>query len=262
MLAELARSGLPVWPADPTHEWYRLHGLFREMLRTELRRSEPDLELALHRRAGAWHSRAGDVDRAIDHALGAGDLDRAGELLWANLPGYLGAGRNDAVQRWLSQPTAEQAAGCAAFALATAHSHLSLGRIAVAEQWARSASVALSGQPSDRARELRAGGLIVEAWAARSGASRMGQDAARAYDLLTDDSPWRASCCLLGGTAALLTGALAEAERLCEEGLARGVVLAPDVAALCLAQLAVLAVERDDHETAADCARRARDADR
>jgi LuxR family maltose regulon positive regulatory protein len=257
-LAELARSGLPIWPADPTHEWYRLHGLFREMLRTELRRAEPALQPALHERAGAWHSRAGDVDRAIDHALGAGDLDRAGELLWANLPGYLGEGRHDAVQRWLSQATPEQAAGCAAFALATAHGHLSLGRIAMAEQWARSASVALSGPPGEHARELRAGGLIVAAWAARSGAKRMGEDAAQAYDLLADDSPWRASCCLLRGTAALLTGAFAEAEGLCEEGLARSVVLAPDVAALCLAQLAVLAVERGDHETAADCARRGR----
>jgi LuxR family transcriptional regulator, maltose regulon positive regulatory protein len=257
-LAELARSSLPVWPADPTHEWYRLHGLFREMLRTELRRAEPEVQPELHQRAGAWHSRSGDVDRAIDHALGAGDLDRAGELLWANLPAYLGQGRNDAIQRWLSRAPAEQAAGCAALALTSAHSHLSLGRIALAEQWARSASMALSGQPRDRARELRAGGRIVEAWAARSGATRMGEDAARAYELLADDSPWRANCCLLRGTAALLTGDFAEAERLCEEGLARGVVLAPDVAALCLAQLAVLAIERDDHEIAADCARRAR----
>ena len=258
VLAELARSSLPVWPADPTHEWYRLHGLFREMLRTELRRGEPEAQPTLHRRAGAWHSSAGNVDRAIDHALAGGDLDRAGELLWANLPGYLGAGRNHTVQRWLSQVAPEQAVGCAPFALASAHSYVSLGRMAPAEQWARSASVALSGQPADRARELHAGVLIVDAWAARSGAARMGQDAARAYELLADDSPWRATCCLLRGTAALLTGAFADAERLCEEGVARGAVLAPDVAALCLAQLAVLAVERGDHEIAADCARRAR----
>jgi LuxR family maltose regulon positive regulatory protein len=257
-LAELARSHLPVGPADPTHEWYRLHGLFREMLRTELRRAEPEVQAVLHRRAGAWHSRAGDVDRAIEHALGAGDVDRAGELLWANLPTYLSQGRNDAVQRWLSQATTEQAAGCAPFALASAHSHLALGHMALAEQWARSASVALSDQPRDRARASRAGVLIVAAWAARSGATPMGQDAARAYELLADDNPWRASCCLLRGTAALLTGDFAAAERLCDEGLARGVVLAPDVAALCLAQLAVLAIERDDHDVAADYARRAR----
>jgi LuxR family transcriptional regulator, maltose regulon positive regulatory protein len=257
-LAELARSSVPLWPADPSHEWYRCHGLFREMLRTELRRSEPEVCGALHRRAGGWHHRTGDRDRAIDHALGAGDLDRAGELLWAHLPEYLGQGRNDAVQRWLGAVSPERAAGCAPFALAAAHSQLALGRIALAEQWARSAAVADSGQPDGGAPALRAGALLIRAWAARSGVARMGEDATRAYELLPDDSPWRASCCFLRGTAALLTGAHVEAERWCEEGAARGVFLAPDVAALCLAQLAVLAVERDDPDLASDFARRAR----
>ena len=258
VLAELARSSVPLWPADPSHEWYRCHGLFRDMLRTELRRGEPQVCGALHQRAGVWHSRAGDSDRAIDHALGAGDLDRAGELLWAHLPGYLGEGRNDVVQRWLGGASADQAARCAPFALAAAHSHLAQGRIALAEQWARSAAVAVSGAPEGATRALRAGVLIIGAWAARSGVARMGQDSARAYELLPEDSPWRASCCFLRGTAALLSGAHAEAERWCDEGAARGVFLAPDVAALCLAQLAVLAGERDDPELASDFARRAR----
>jgi LuxR family maltose regulon positive regulatory protein len=258
VLAELARSNVPLWPVDPSHEWYRLHGLFREMLRTELRRAEPETRSALHRRAGAWYSRVADPDRAIEHALGAGDVQRAGELLWASLPVYLGDGRNDAVQRWLMGITREQAAGCAPLAVAAAHSHLALGSIALAEQWARSAAVALSGRSGPDTRALRAGGLIIEAWAARSGASRMGQDATAAYELLADDSPWRASCCFLRGTAALLTGDHVAAERWLQEGVARGVLLAPDVASLCLAQLAVLAVERDDPELASDFAWRAR----
>ena len=86
----------------------------------------------------------------------------------------------------------------------------------------------------------------------------MGDDAARAYDLLPDDSPWRASCCFLRGTAAMLTGDEAEAERRLEEGAARGASGAADAVSLCLAQLSILATERDDPASASDFARRAR----
>ena len=86
----------------------------------------------------------------------------------------------------------------------------------------------------------------------------MGEDATRAYNLLPDDSPWRASCCFLAGTAALLIGDHAEAERRLEEGAARSAVVAADAASLCLAQLAVVAAERDDTASASDFARRAR----
>jgi LuxR family maltose regulon positive regulatory protein len=85
----------------------------------------------------------------------------------------------------------------------------------------------------------------------------MGRDAGRAYGLLPEDSPWRASCCFLEGTAALLTGDDAGAQRRLEEGAVRGAALAPGATALCLAQLAVLAAQRDEAELASDFARRA-----
>jgi LuxR family maltose regulon positive regulatory protein len=258
MLAGLARRNVPLRPMDSRHECYRLHGLFREMLQTRLRRSHPELVPSLHRRAAAFYRRSGDIDRALDHAAGAGDLDGTGELLWENLLGFLGGGRNHQVQQWLSGVAVERFTGCAQLALAAAHSHLALGRIAVAEQWARSAAVRQSEGPDHVTEPERAGVLIVHAWAARAGAVKMGQAASQAYELLPDDSPWRASCCLLRGTAALLTGDEPEAELWLQEGAARGAVLAADTASLCLAQLAVVAAERDEMEAASDFAQRAR----
>lgn len=262
VLAQLARTNVPLRPAEPSHEWYRLHPLFREMLQTELRRAEPEMQAVLHRRAGDWHHRAGDLDRAVDHACRAGDLGHAGDLLWANLAHYTGGKRNERVQRWIDGVTAEQASGCAAFAVSAAHSHLATGSMALAEQWARSAAVALGDPAADgadtRRSAHRAGAIMVEAWAARSGAARMAQDAGRAYSLLPDDSPLRANCCFLQGTAGLLAGEDSDAERLLEEGAARGAAFAPDVASLCLAQLAVIALERDDVEVAGELTARAR----
>jgi LuxR family maltose regulon positive regulatory protein len=257
VLARLARANVPIQAADPSHERFRLHGLFREMLQTELRRTEPELVPELHRRASEWHGRAGDLDRAIGHARDAGDLHRAGELLWANAHHHVERDRDDVIRRWLDRITPERAAGSAPLALAAAHSRLAVGDIAHAEQWARAAAVSLSEDPTRGDSSQHAGVLMIEAWAARSGVTRMRVAAARAHELLPDDSPWRASCCLLRGTAALLGGEEAEAGRRLEEGAVRGMSAAPDAAALCLAQLAVIAIDHADRDLAGDLARRA-----
>jgi LuxR family maltose regulon positive regulatory protein len=257
MLARLARRNVPLSPVDSRHDWYRLNGLFREMLQTHLRRSEPEIAPVLHRRAAAWYGRAGDVEHALDHAASAGDLDGSGDLLWQNLRGFLAAGRNEMVQQWLGGVVIDGFTGSPQLALAAAHSHLARGRVAVAEQWVRCAAVRLVEWPGHITGPERAAALIVDAWAARAGAAGMGQCAAQAYELLPDDSAWQASCCLLRGTAALLTGNEPEAERWLQEGAARGAVLAPDTASLCLAQLAVVATERTEMDLASDFAQRA-----
>jgi LuxR family maltose regulon positive regulatory protein len=257
LLAELSRSNVPLQAVDSRHECYRLHGLFREMLHTELRRSDSETAPMLHRRAAAWYRKVGDIDRALDHASSAGDRDSTAELLWRELPRYLGQGRSDMVGRWLRRVPQEEAAGSVSLAVAAAHSELALGSLGVAEQWARTASRRLSEMPADTAKSERAAVLVIEAWAARSGARGMREAAAQAYDMLSDDSPWRVSCCFLRGTAAFLAGDAVGAAALLEEGAARGTVQAPDIASLCLAQLAVVAMENQTVD-AADLARRSR----
>ena len=86
----------------------------------------------------------------------------------------------------------------------------------------------------------------------------MARLATRAYELLPDDCSWRASCCFLRGTAALLAGDSDAAERFLEEGAARGAAVAPAASGLCLAQLAVVAAERGEAVIASDFAWRAR----
>ncbi len=258
LLAELARSNLPLTALDTEHGAYRLHGLLRESLQTELRRSDPRLSQRLHRRASAWYAKHDQIDLAIEHAVAARDARRAGELLWAHLPRYLGAGRNAAVQRWLACFMVEQIEGCAALALVTAHSHLAAGDVDTARQWSRVAGAAIERSPARaRSGSLAAGVTIIEAWAARTGAVTMAKDAARAAELLPDHSPWRATCCFLCGSADLLRGNRVDARRHLEEGVDRGAVAAPDVAARCLAQLASIAIDNEEWESAEDLAERA-----
>ena len=90
-------------PLDRRDEWFRLHPLFREMLRAELRRSEPEQEAGLDRRASDWWAEHGDWDRAISHAVDGGAVDRAGELLWMGIPEFTTRGRNATVIGWLDR---------------------------------------------------------------------------------------------------------------------------------------------------------------
>jgi len=251
-LSGLSRSNVLLVPLDRTDERYRYHRLFGEMLRAELRRREPELELELHRRASAWHQRAGDADRAVEHAICAGDIESAGELVWNSVVAAVGHGRQATIEAWLRRFTDTQIAAHPTLALAAANSQLACGQGDLVEHWT-SAAAAAAGSDA-----IEAGIAIMRAALARDGIARMEQDAARAYRLEPDVSPWRSLCCMLAGTAQLMVGRHDDAVRQLEEGARRAAVVAPDVHALCLAQLGVLALMDEDWEDAAGLITRAR----
>src|SRR6202020_1356098 len=55
LLDELARQSMFLVPLDDHDEWYRLHPLFRDLLRFRLRVSVPDAESELLIKAAKWH---------------------------------------------------------------------------------------------------------------------------------------------------------------------------------------------------------------
>ena len=80
-LIELERANLFLIPLDETREWFRYHHLFADLLRLQLRQTEPDILPRLHVRAADWFAKAGYLDEAIYHALKAPDYDRAAAFL-------------------------------------------------------------------------------------------------------------------------------------------------------------------------------------
>ena len=84
LLAEAFRSNLFVVALDDRGYWFRYHHLLRDLLRRELARAEPELVPELHARAAAWHRAGGSVDEAIDHAIAAGGIEDATELIAAH----------------------------------------------------------------------------------------------------------------------------------------------------------------------------------
>jgi LuxR family maltose regulon positive regulatory protein len=85
----------------------------------------------------------------------------------------------------------------------------------------------------------------------------MGTDAARAFHLEPEDSPWRPLCRLVEGVSHHLTGDPDLAETRLLDGVRRGAVAAPNIQTLCLAQLALVAADREDWESAAGFSSRA-----
>ncbi|MFI9150455.1 LuxR C-terminal-related transcriptional regulator [Streptomyces sp. NPDC053367] len=60
---------------DLGHGWYRLHPLFREILRAHLRERSPGLEPELHRRAAHWLRRSGSLPEMLAHGAAAQDWE-------------------------------------------------------------------------------------------------------------------------------------------------------------------------------------------
>ncbi|KOU11802.1 LuxR C-terminal-related transcriptional regulator [Streptomyces ardesiacus] len=63
------------------HSWYRLHPLFREVLRAHLHARMPGLEPELHLRAARWLHRSGFLLETLAHGAAGGDWDLASGAL-------------------------------------------------------------------------------------------------------------------------------------------------------------------------------------
>jgi LuxR family transcriptional regulator, maltose regulon positive regulatory protein len=259
MLTRLERAAPLLRPVDPAHEVFRWHGLFRDALGAELRRTAPELVRDLHERACAWYEAQGATDQAIAHAVSARDLVHVGDLLWASIVAYVTQGRNEIVQGWLAGFTRDELGSYAPLALAAAHSFLAAGDAAEARHLAVAAAAAAERSRTARGpRSLRAGLAGIEAIVGRAGVGGMGEAAQRACELEPEGSPWRPMCLFLRGTALHLTGNAASAVRLLDEGADLSAATAPSVTSLCLAQAAMIAIEQQDWDTAAELTDRAR----
>jgi LuxR family maltose regulon positive regulatory protein len=82
ILEQLYQQNVFLQLIDESQEWFRYHGLFRDVLQSRLKRAySPESIKHLHRLASAWYQQAGWGQEALQHAMTAHDLDRVGELI-------------------------------------------------------------------------------------------------------------------------------------------------------------------------------------
>jgi LuxR family maltose regulon positive regulatory protein len=248
MLARLERSNLFVVPLDADRAWYRYHNLFRDLLRSELQRREPDVVPKLIGRAAAWCEANGWPEAAIDYAQETGDVDRVARLVVSQVQRTYATGRAVTVGRWLEWLDRRGAVerNSAVGVLGAWFATLS-GEPAEAERWA------IAAQRGTYEGPLPDGSPSIDAWLAllsavrcQAGVERMRADAERAVESIPRASSWWPIALLLVGISRLLSGDAVGADELfadaAEEAVHRG---SWNAAIVAFAERAVLSIEGD-----------------
>jgi LuxR family maltose regulon positive regulatory protein len=207
VLEALERSNLLLVALDRRREWYRYHQLFRDLLRTELVRREPDVLERLHRRAAAWYERHGLTEFAIAHAQAGGDAKRAARLVYlASIPAFA-RGRASTVASWLSWFEAperiETSAGPAAFAFINA---MLMGRATESERWAAIVDAADPDEVLPDGVTVEAMQAVIRTYRGRNGPATARADAERALALMPVSSRQQQPTQVLAALAAFVAG--------------------------------------------------------
>ena len=101
-LESLDRANLFVVPLDDSRHWYRYHHLFADMLRAHLLEERADEVTDLHRRASQWYDQHAQPSPAVRHALAAGDVERAADLVELALPELRRTRQDATIRGWLN----------------------------------------------------------------------------------------------------------------------------------------------------------------
>jgi LuxR family maltose regulon positive regulatory protein len=80
LLEQVVARGALVAAADPQAHWYRMNTLFAQYLRRRLRESAPAQRRLLHQRASTWMQGERRYVEAFDHAMLAGEPERAARI--------------------------------------------------------------------------------------------------------------------------------------------------------------------------------------
>ncbi|OBA59506.1 helix-turn-helix transcriptional regulator [Mycobacterium sp. 1100029.7] len=149
VLEKIERENLFVVPLDTSRHWYRYHQLFGELLRTELRRTEPDLAADLHRRAAAWFEAEGLVDEAVRHLVAGGDIPRSADLIAADWVDEFNGGGVSTVSGMLDLLPEETVLQDPRLSVARAWIALSVGQLDDAAEWIEAVETLLPADSAD-----------------------------------------------------------------------------------------------------------------
>ena len=103
LLEQVERAGLFLVPLDEVRGWWRYHQLFADLLHARLEQEQPGRVSELQRNAAAWYEQRGLADDAIRHAVAAGELTWAAQLIERHYDAvFFLRGEAATIQRWLA----------------------------------------------------------------------------------------------------------------------------------------------------------------
>ena len=148
VLQDLEEANAFVVAVDAARSWFRYHHLFADLLRLELRRTEPGEVAGLHELAATWLAGHGFGVEAVRHAQAARDWGRAARLLADHWPGLWLDGQAATIHELLAGFPAAARAADAELAAVAAADELAQGSLEAAERYLRMAERGLEGAAS------------------------------------------------------------------------------------------------------------------
>jgi LuxR family maltose regulon positive regulatory protein len=246
MLDRIERSNYFVIPLDASHDWYRYHHLFGELLRHELERRQPGSAAELHRRAGRWFLDAGLVSDAIEHLTAAGELDEVSDLISVHWLSFTNVGQRATVARWLESLPLDHVASDGRLCLAQARTASVVGNRDEIRHWVELAERAPTYNPNSDTY------LAEQAIVLRAMASEQQGDMGDARQLAAQLAPldgssfWHALAASNLGAAAHWLDDNAEAAKLFDTALRLNGDRIAMVSLFALGQLALIAADGGD----------------
>ncbi len=258
-LADVARRNLFVVPLDRRGEWYRYHRLVAEMLLSELRRREPRGEAEVHRRAAGWYEEHGQPEEAIGHAIAGDETLTAARLLNRHARDFVAAGRLPTVCGWLDALGHDGLMSYPPLAITAAWLLALIGDAQGSQRCLHAAELgSFDGPLPDGSSSLASAVTVLRASLGALGVDRMLLDARAATELEPPGSPWFPAAMATLGVAHALSGAADAAVKEFELAARLGrEQQVPIPAVTALAELSLLAAERDDWPGAEENAARA-----
>jgi LuxR family transcriptional regulator, maltose regulon positive regulatory protein len=251
-LRRIEDHGLFLIPLDRQRQWYRYHGLFREFLLGELRRTEPDLVATLHQRAADWYEANGAPALAVEHLLPTADRDRAAHLVTRLTRQTYRAGQLSTLRRWYRAIGDETIERHPPLAVHACLASVITGDIPGATRWAAAVEAAsFDLVPGDGTTSFDSSRALLRAFMCAGGPEQMMSDAAFAVNNEAAWSPYLDTALWLLAEAHLLAGRQAEARSLFAEAAATAMGNSETIG-ICEAQLAWLAMDRGEWAEAAD----------
>lgn len=249
-LTSLAQRNLLIQTGGENAATFRYHHLLRDFLRDELRRQEPGTEPELHRRAATWYAAAGDVSRAVEHAIASGDTDEAAGLITAvSLPTFYG-GQSATVDHWIQSLDTKTLERHPPLAVIAGWLHLLNGRAEDADRMADIAERAtVSGPPGDGSASFESQRAMLRAIMARRGPQDTLANAQLSVAQEPPQSFWRANALWLLGSAHRLLGDTEAADAAFADAVAAGAA-SGGTSAVAMAYRAITAIERGDWSAA------------
>ncbi len=236
---------------------FRYHPLFADVLLAELRRSAPELEAPLRRRAIEWHDRHGEWTSAVDQALASNGAIDASSEMFKHLRPAIASGQVATIGRWLDGFDPADIRSNALLALTAAWHALFSNQASEIGRWLEAAEQATYVGPlPDGTVDVATASAAVAMLAGVSGVNRTAEMARIVREAGEGGGPWRSLAFLLETVACQLSGALDDARPMFEiaEFETRGFAAAH---AVTMAHLGIDALHRGDDSLGAQQVRQA-----